>query len=384
MDLPYGDFLLQIQHPEYRTFFDGNIDGNRTTRLITYQGGDLLISIIDGIVGTGNQLRSGTGGTIGNLVNGYSKTLCYIRNCIFQNTFGNSGSGDLGGIITNATLFNTLITSVTSRYYFFRAVDFINSIIRDNLGSVGEYFTSTCIKNTSIFKNTPVGSNLYFSATGSSAINCVFNSISQVGGNGTFTYTNCMIKNSTISASLINPINCIYKNNIITNLQRNCVNTLFANNSLQIIAGTHINSTIVKNIRGSLNQSIITEGIFRNTVIWGNVDTLAGENLIPIPSGLTITNSAIENQLYDGIGNIEISSSNNDILNPSPYFILPTNLPGNSGESSNYDITEDSALIDAGDNTLNTTGTGGSFDLGGRPRRSGNGIDIGAYEFQQP
>lgn len=102
--------------------------------------------------------------------------------------------------------------------------------------------------------------------------------------------------------------------------------------------------------------------VLKNSILWGNISSFNDTQSI-------ISYSIVEGG-YLGIGNLNL---NPNFVSLTPYNLSPTT-------SGDYQLTNTSPAIDAGDNgTISLT----NKDLIGNLRRFNGGIvDIGAYEFQ--
>lgn len=141
---------------------------------------------------------------------------------------------------------------------------------------------------------------------------------------------------------------------------------------------TFTNCTVVRNSGTRSESAAILSAngaTINNTVFWGNSNTAV--------SG-TFTNCALEGQTT-GTNTVELSSSNLDTGTPEgPHFQGPVALVGYQSVAGDkitvldgdWRILAASALVDVGDNSLNTM----SFDIRGDARIYNSTIDIGAYE----
>ena len=146
-----------------------------------------------------------------------------------------------------------------------------------------------------------------------------------------------------------------------------------------------INSTVTRNSGGGVDmlaQPNTTDYNVYNTVIWGNSElySLFKPNF---------KNSAF----YEAVNgnadnNIHINQYNNE--GNSPFFSSPSVRATFDREYQwtntaypfwSWDLTEQSALIDKGDNNFYVSATFGDKDMSGNTRTNGT-IDIGAHEFQ--
>ena len=201
------------------------------------------------------------------------------------------------------------------------------------------------------------------------------------------TIINCRIINNraiiggglfATSGSMPTVINCVFMGNESTfgggvyhlSSNGNYKNVLFAGNKAtggamynNVSNPTLINVTIAGN--GGNNGGIFNSAsnpVVKNSIIWGNIGPFNDTQS-------TITYSIVEGG-YEGIGNLNL---NPQLVSLSPFGLSP-NISGD------YQLTNTSPAIDAGDNgTITLT----DKDLIGNLRRFNGGIvDRGAYEFQ--
>ncbi len=126
---------------------------------------------------------------------------------------------------------------------------------------------------------------------------------------------------------------------------------------------TITNVTIAGN--GGLNGAIFNSAstpVVKNSIIYGNI--------MPFNDTQSVVTYSIVEGGFKGIGN----------LNLNPQFINPTHYGLSPNTSGDYQLTNTSPAIDAGENgTISLT----DKDLVGNLRRYNGGIvDMGAYEFQ--
>ncbi|MCR5645508.1 MAG: right-handed parallel beta-helix repeat-containing protein [Bacteroidales bacterium] len=194
-----------------------------------------------------------------------------------------------------------------------------------------------------------------------------------------------------VDASTMN--NCFISNNNAVALSRNfsnaqCGNTYINcqidhNNALAVVRhskaynDTFINCNICNNHSMSTSSSAypISGGIFHNTVVWGNrnySDATAHFNGVTLEDNCSFNNCAVEHGIEGNDEVLALASSN---TGTSLAYVYPCFLAPNGGD---YELTNASALIDAGDGTVTSVGT----DILGNPRVNDEGIDIGAYEYK--
>ena len=162
-------------------------------------------------------------------------------------------------------------------------------------------------------------------------------------------------------------------------------------------SGTIVNSSIFNNEGGGVRLSSsakavnltiarntvmgIEGGVVSNSVIWGN-------SKVQNPTATSFENCASDNANVTGIDCISISSESNGVN--GPLFEAPSVLTSfdrdfdwkkNAYPTWSWGILEGSALIDP--ENLETDYTGlPATDLAGESRKSGDKVDIGAYEYQ--
>lgn len=146
-----------------------------------------------------------------------------------------------------------------------------------------------------------------------------------------------------------------------------------------------INSTVTRNSGGGVDMLAKPDeknyNVY-NTVIWGNSELYS----LTKPN---FKNSAFYEAINDNIdNNIQINQYNNE--GNSPFFSSPSVRATFDREYQwtntayplwSWDLTEQSALIDKGDNNFYISATFGDKDMSGNTRTNGT-IDIGAHEFQ--
>lgn len=144
-----------------------------------------------------------------------------------------------------------------------------------------------------------------------------------------------------------------------------------------------INSTVTRNSGSGIDMTtaVASYNVY-NTVIWGNSE-------LYLTNKPNFKNSAF----YEAVNgnadnNIHINQYNNE--GNSPFFSSPSVRATFDREYQwtntayplwSWDLTEQSALIDKGDNNFYVSATFGDKDMSGNTRTNGT-IDIGAHEFQ--
>ncbi len=144
-----------------------------------------------------------------------------------------------------------------------------------------------------------------------------------------------------------------------------------------------INSTVTRNSGSGIDmtKAVASYNVY-NTVIWGNSE-------LYLTNKPNFKNSAFYEAVNDNTdNNIHINQYNNE--GNSPFFSSPSVRATYDREFQwtntayplwSWDLTEQSALIDKGDNNIYISATFGDKDMSGNTRTNGI-IDIGAHEFQ--
>ena len=144
-----------------------------------------------------------------------------------------------------------------------------------------------------------------------------------------------------------------------------------------------INSTVTRNSGSGIDMTtaVASYNVY-NTVIWGNSE-------LYLTNKPNFKNSAFYEAVNDNTdNNIHINQYNNE--GNSPFFSSPSVRATYDREFQwtntayplwSWDLTEQSALIDKGDNNIYISATFGDKDMSGNSRINGT-IDIGAHEFQ--
>jgi PKD repeat protein len=141
------------------------------------------------------------------------------------------------------------------------------------------------------------------------------------------------------------------------------INSLFASNSAPAGSAMRnndpdpniINTTFVDNNGPAISSRNGSAPMLKNCIVWNNIGGPFGGQTWDLA---VITHSDIEGG-YPGVGNVDLD----------PLFVNPA--------GSDYRLTADSPLIDAGANDPLLPAT----DLDGNPRIVGGAVDMGAYEF---
>ena len=263
--------------------------------------------------------------------------------------------------ISNAVAYTTDRNNVKSSYLYVANSTITNSTFKNNVGKILTCNTTLdycVIEGNRTFEEMPDKENN--SVT-------IFESIATTVKNSKIISN----KGATLLKIKVNGVQ--YANTYI--------NTIIADNEGYTIndhslanGDKFINCDIVSN-RTSVESSagmMISGGEFHNTVVWNN------RNYLGVSSDFdrnnldkySFNNCAVELGL-DGIDEvIALAPSNNGTSQAYVYanFISP--------EGNDYELADNSALIDAGDNSVVTE----EFDLNGKERIGDDTVDIGAIE----
>lgn len=148
---------------------------------------------------------------------------------------------------------------------------------------------------------------------------------------------------------------------------------------------TVTNCTVARNSGAGIDLTQDTgAGNVHNTIIWGN-STLA------LQYSPTFSHSAFHEVADDdNNNNIYVSDKNRD-KEYGPFFDAPSTITGFDREHAwenayyptwSWDILEGTIMVNKGNSAAYEQNTYGSEDIKGRPRISGDTIDIGAQEYQ--
>ena len=263
--------------------------------------------------------------------------------------------------ISNAVAYTTDINNVKSSYLYAANSNITNSTFKNNIGKIQTY-----------------GSTLNY---------CV------IEGNRTFEE---MPDKENNLVTIFEPLATTVKNTkIISNkgatlLKTNVNGVQYANTYINTIIADNEGYTIVKHsltngdkfvncniVRNKTMSNVSTDrmisgGEFHNTVVWNNRSYLGVSSDFDRNNldKYSFNNCAVELGL-DGIDEvIALAPSNSGTSQAYFYanFISP--------EGNDYELADNSALIDAGDNTVVTE----EFDLDGKERIGDGTVDIGAIE----
>ena len=161
---------------------------------------------------------------------------------------------------------------------------------------------------------------------------------------------------------------------------RNCVvyNNNATNNGCLYGGGTFINNTICNNTGTRYAGSRIT-GTGYNNVFWGNTTTYADINFVAAGSH-NVGDSGRESACFT---NLNLAADNNaangpNFRNPTGFVgLAKTDAEKTAVAEADFAITSAStALVDAGDDTQAP-----AADIKGVSRPKGDGVDVGAYEY---
>lgn len=147
---------------------------------------------------------------------------------------------------------------------------------------------------------------------------------------------------------------------------------------------TVTNCTVARNTGAGIDLTVDdhTQNV-QNTIIWGNTT-------LSLQYQPTFRYSAFHEVEDDDSNNIYVSDKNRD-KEYGPFFDAPSLSTGfdreYNGENTNYptwswDILEGTIMVNKGNSAAYEQNTYGSEDIKGRPRISGDTIDIGAQEYQ--
>jgi len=277
-----------------------------------------------------------------------------ITNCTFSNNNASDGSG--GGI--HNTLSSPIITDCT----------FSNNgaIYGGGITNNNSFPTiSNCLFSNNGSNATRKGGGIFNSNSSSPTItNCTFsdNHAGEGGGIYNSDYSSPTITNCTFSG------NSAYNGGGILNLYHSSptiINSMFLGNSASFGGGilNKRSSLFIKNCTfsgnsgGILNKfSSSSSIIITNSVLWGNGDEITNRSY---PSSINVTYSNVKGG-YEGEGNIDAD----------PLFV--------NAIEGDLHLNISSPAINSG----TSKGTLVSSDFEGNPRPSGNGYDMGAYEYQ--
>ncbi|MBQ8761172.1 MAG: right-handed parallel beta-helix repeat-containing protein [Bacteroidales bacterium] len=282
-------------------------------------------------------------------------------NSMMANTLAMVGATADGIAIVNATTPSSNANQYKNAYLFSANSHITNSTFKDNAGKIFIYNTvlDKCeIKDNQSLAEMPVSENYS---------NMILESLASTIKNSKI-HDN---KGVTISKTSINGIQ--YANTYINTIISNNEGLAIVNHSLAN-GDKFINCDIVSNTSTNTSSSryMISGGEFHNTVVWNNRNGIGvtfdfdRNNL----DKYLFNNSAVELGLGDNEEVVALASSNSGDSQAYGYanFISP--------EGDNYELSENSVLIDAGDNTVVTE----ESDIDGKSRIGDGTVDIGALE----
>jgi hypothetical protein len=232
----------------------------------------------------------------------------------------------------------------TSPYNGYPSAAILPVTVNDGGGIALDNGSSPIIMNCKIINNRAIFGGGIFATNGSipTLINCFLMGNESIFGGGAYHLGS----------------NAVYKNVLIAG-NKAVGGGVYNNGSNAIFT----NVTIVAN--GGNNGGIFNSGsnpVVKNSILWGNIGPINDTQSI-------ITYSIVEGG-YTGIGN----------LNLNPQFIDLTSNGLSPNTTGDYQLSNTSPAIDAGNNGIITLT---DRDLIGNLRRYNGGIvDIGAYEFQ--
>ena len=191
--------------------------------------------------------------------------------------------------------------------------------------------------------------------------------------------SNSLITNN-ISSYYGGAISCRYGaspliiNNVICNNSSSSVGGaiyMFSSSNPQLINNTIVNNSSVSNGGGVYVNG--TYPVIKNCILWGNEDGSSYGNYDQVyPSGKSyVTYCDVEDGYSGGTSNIS----------GNPKFVSPSSGAGNNynGALANWSLQSSSASIDQASNSV--LGILPDYDMNGKVRLDGNGLDIGAAEY---
>jgi hypothetical protein len=315
-----------------------------------------------------------------------------FNNCSINNNAATAGGGGIKGIsspivINYCSIKKNKNTSSNGGggIYTNGQTDINHSIVDSNstIGSFGGgiYSQSTTnISYSTISNNSagPYGGGIYsIGALNLSYCNISNNSSASMGGgiytSSTTNISYCIIRlnNATtygggifasgsgkpIINSLIIANNAMYGGGVYGSAS--LINSTVANNTSQLGGGFFIND--VTNLK--------------NSIIWGNIATVDGNEIYKSASTVTLNNSCFGNGNGDIFGTITATNC----INTDPIFVEP-----NDNDFRVYGV---SPCVDAGNNTFITEpydirGIGYPRKLNGKDTLTAGTVDMGAYEYK--
>ena len=190
---------------------------------------------------------------------------------------------------------------------------------------------------------------------------------------------------STISNSFIRNNNAVAVSRQFSNTQsaNTYINCQIDHNNGLAVKGhslayndTFINCNICDNQTNNMGAAwLISGGVFHNTVVWGNRDAVnmpVHFDVDQLEATCSFNHCAVELGIDDNPEVVSLASSN---MGTSQAYAYPSFLAPDAGD---YELTDASALIDAGDTGVND----GGYDIMGNDRVNNASVDIGAYEYK--
>ncbi|MBQ4547928.1 MAG: right-handed parallel beta-helix repeat-containing protein [Bacteroidales bacterium] len=263
--------------------------------------------------------------------------------------------------ISNAVACTTDKNNVKSSYLYAANSNITNSTFKNNIGKIQTYGSTLnycVIEGNRTFEEMPDKENNLVT---------IFEPLATTVKN-TKIISN---KGATLLKTNVNGVQYAntYINTIIAdNEGYTVVNHSLANGDKFINCDIVSNKTSVESSAGKM----VSGGEFHNTVVWNNRNSLGVSSDLDRNNldKYSFNNCAVELGL-DGIDEvIALAPSNSGTSQAYVYanFISP--------EGNNYELADNSALIDAGDNSVVTE----EFDLNGKERIGDGTVDIGAIE----
>ncbi len=295
----------------------------------------------------------------------------YNNNSIFNSNFNNNQIGIKTEDFSNykyTTILNSIVKDNTFYGMQFRStvIKIQNCIVTGNNDAINIDYSSqnvpsSIIQSSLIAENKGTGIYLRTSTSG--------------GGNVLISIKDCKIDRNYLGINLDNGDflvqNSIISNNLITNLSRGG-GILISGNGIKRI----VNSTIANNtskLGGGINVNGTTQ--IQNTILWGNVATIDGNEIYKESGSVTLENSCYGNGNGDIFGTITAVNC----INTDPIFVDP------NGED--YRVYGVSPCVDAGNDSFinemyDIRGEGFYRKLDGEDADLVGTVDIGAYEYK--
>lgn len=412
LHLPYGVYQFNTMLPTSPTILSGEIAGNSvlqsplpaygnqfTTASIANNSYAVVVhgctntTIMDGFVITGGNSTSGE--TIGAAIRGTSLFLS-VKNSLITNSSSNNAC------ISYATITNSRIANIYNggAYALMGNVGIYDTRISavDSYYTTGSTTINHCLITGSRAANTIIHSNAL--AYNCQISDCPSTVINERGKCVNLTINNCVTNSSIVilqggsgangrTIVAVKIINCTSNSGAILTITGTSIYCIGANiliahcisyGGAAVATGTVYeisNLTVVKNI--GVTHAGIVNCTTINSTSWGNRIDGIKENWYS--SGQIASYCAFEDEVVAGTANISISTNNMGDAD-SPKFVLVAATVGNTTDDFDYDIQNDSFLIDKGNNSYPTNGDGSLYDCKGRTRKVDT-VDIGAYENQK-